>query len=435
MKIGLEIHVSLPTKSKLFCSCSNSATEPNSAICEVCMGLPGSKPVLNKGALAIAKRVAEALNMKINERTSFVRKVYFYPDLPKSYQITQLDEPIGTNGHLDIDGKQIHIRRIQLEEDPAKLVRGDDYTLIDFNRSGKPLVEIITEPDIASEDELRSFIAELRSILYYCDIEINEEMKTDLNISGIDSENGERVEVKNITGIAGLTGALRYEITRQSELARKGTRVERETRSYNEAEMRTVAMRKKESDEEYGLIYDADLTEYDLSKVKIEKPIIASRVAHEYASKYGFDPKILLELIMLSKESLLLIDASKGKYPAQAITAGIEYLKKYDKINISRDSFNSLLNIVEKKGMVNKETIEKIEKGEKVESYSGISDEELERTIESMINEKSILLNEYEKNKKVFNFIVGRVAKEKNLDPHYVSEKLNKVLSEKFGLV
>jgi aspartyl-tRNA(Asn)/glutamyl-tRNA(Gln) amidotransferase subunit B len=156
MKIGLEVHVSLPTKSKLFCSCSTKASEPNSAVCPICMGFPGAKPMLNEEALRFAVSIANALHCNINDRVSFVRKVYFYPDLPKSYQITQLYEPIGINGFVECcDGKRIGIRRIQLEEDAAKIIRGDDYTLLDFNRSGIPLVEIVTEPDIKSEDELR----------------------------------------------------------------------------------------------------------------------------------------------------------------------------------------------------------------------------------------------------------------------------------------
>ncbi len=146
MKIGLEIHVALPTQSKLFCSCSTSGTEPNTEICPICMGFPGSKPMLNETAVAIAKGISHALHCTVRDEISFVRKVYFYPDLPKSYQITQTDGSIGAVGYLDIEEKRIHIRRVQIEEDPAKLVREGAMTLIDFNRSGMPLVEIVTEP-------------------------------------------------------------------------------------------------------------------------------------------------------------------------------------------------------------------------------------------------------------------------------------------------
>ena len=201
MKIGLEVHVALPTKSKLFCRCSTEGDAPNSTICPICMGFPGSKPVLNKGALDVAVNVANALECRINPKISFIRKVYFYPDLPKSFQISQLDGSVGFEGkvHIAAGGvnKYIGITRIQLEEDPAKVVRGDNYCLLDFNRSGIPLVEIVTDPDIASEEELYAFVNELRGILYYLGIDVDKEMKADLNISTY----GDKVEIKNVLGI------------------------------------------------------------------------------------------------------------------------------------------------------------------------------------------------------------------------------------------
>ncbi|MGC8648508.1 MAG: Asp-tRNA(Asn)/Glu-tRNA(Gln) amidotransferase subunit GatB, partial [Candidatus Micrarchaeia archaeon] len=228
MKIGLEVHVALPTKTKLFCSCRTYVEEPNTSICPVCMGMPGSKPKLNKEALRIGLSVSDALHCKIKSRIGFVRKVYFYPDLPKSYQISQLYDPVGYEGYLDIGSKKIRIRRVQLEEDPARIYREDDYTLLDFNRSGTPLLEIVTEPDIQSEEELREFYAELRSVLYYLGIDIDQEMKADLNISLSNS----RVEIKNVTGIKNLVDAARYEIKRQSELLENGEEPQIETRSY-----------------------------------------------------------------------------------------------------------------------------------------------------------------------------------------------------------
>ncbi|MEM0201385.1 MAG: Asp-tRNA(Asn)/Glu-tRNA(Gln) amidotransferase GatCAB subunit B, partial [Candidatus Micrarchaeaceae archaeon] len=210
MKIGLEVHVGLPTNTKLFCRCKAYVTESNTSICPVCTGLPGSKPMLNKKALEISVDIANALNCKITNETSFVRKVYFYPDLPKSFQITQKDLSVGNSGFLKINDKIIGIRRIQLEEDPAKIIRENNYTLIDYNRSGQPLVEIVTEPDIVSEEELRLFMNELKSILYYLDVDINQDIKADLNISLSDS----RVEIKNITGLKNLIDAAKYEIQR-----------------------------------------------------------------------------------------------------------------------------------------------------------------------------------------------------------------------------
>ena len=230
MKIGLEVHVALPTKSKLFCSCSMDDAEPNTNICPICTGFPGSKPMLNSAAAESGFSIANALHCKINRNMSFVRKVYFYPDLPKCYQITQMGGAVGSEGYLDIQGKRIGIRRVQIEEDPAQIVRDGMLTLLDFNRSGTPLVEIVTEPDITDEGELRSFIANLRSILYYLGVDINREIKADLNISISDV----RVEVKNVTGIKSLIEAARYEIARQHRVLEEGKAIAKETRGYNE---------------------------------------------------------------------------------------------------------------------------------------------------------------------------------------------------------
>ena len=211
MKIGLEIHIALPTKSKLFCACSTDAKQPNTAICPICMGFPGSKPMLNKEAVKVALSISNALHCRINQNMSFVRKVYFYPDLPKSYQITQLEGAIGQGGYLPFGGKKVGIRRVQIEEDPAKIVREQAYTLLDFNRSGVPLVEVVTDPDMHSQEELWSFLRTLRSMLYYLGIDIDKEVKADLNVSVIGDE---RVEVKNVTGIKNLIEAAKYEVER-----------------------------------------------------------------------------------------------------------------------------------------------------------------------------------------------------------------------------
>ena len=281
MKIGLEVHVALPTKTKLFCSdlAYENQEEPNSNVCPVCLGLPGAKPVLNQKALEISVGIAKALNCEITEKTWFVRKVYFYPDLPKGYQITQLDGAVGIKGYVDLNGKKIGIRRVQIEEDPARIIREKDYTLIDFNRSGVPLNEIVTEPDITSLEELKNFIEELRSMLYYQGVNINQELKTDLNISLAEK----RVEIKNVTGVRNLIAAAEYEIKRQSALIKEGKEINAETRSYKEDSNETVSSREKETEEEYGFTFEPDLTFYDTTKLAIQKAIIASSVAKELA--------------------------------------------------------------------------------------------------------------------------------------------------------
>ena len=202
--IGLEVHVQLNTKSKLFCGCSTKGDEPNSSVCEVCLGMPGAKPVLNKKAVDYALKVALALNCKVNKEFFFSRKTYFYPDLPNGFQITQYEVPVGEKGFLEVDGKKINITRVHLEEDPASLVHSEgmqksNYSLVDYNRSGIPLVEIVTDPDIESPEQARKFLDKLVTILNYLGVYAQGEsvLKADCNLS---IKGSERVEVKNVTG-------------------------------------------------------------------------------------------------------------------------------------------------------------------------------------------------------------------------------------------
>ena len=424
MKIGLEVHVSLPTKSKLFCSCSAKASEPNSAVCPICMGFPGAKPMLNEEALRFAVSIANALHCNINDRISFVRKVYFYPDLPKSYQITQLYEPIGINGFVECcDGKRIGIRRIQLEEDAAKIIRGDDYTLLDFNRSGIPLVEIVTEPDIKSEEELRAFLTELTSILYYLGIDIEGEIKTDLNISLADA----RVEVKNITGIRNLIDAARYEVQRQERLIESGAKVVQETRSYIEANKETVGTREKETEEEYGFIPEPDLTSYDTKHMPRIKPVYASKIAEEYAKAYNVDKKLIAELILFDRHALELIDATKDKHEMKHILNGIGLIKKYRKSEMKLEAFEKLLELIKKGGYIDEEILSKIEKGEQISTES-LNIELIKKEVRELLT-PSIKLD-YKKNPKAINFIIGKITAKYKISPREVAEIVKKEISD-----
>src|SRR3989344_2706161 len=221
LKIGLEVHVSLnKLNTKLFCSCRipDEDSLPNSTTCITCLGMPGSKPVLNKKAVEYALRLAMALNFKINKEFFFSRKTYFYPDMAKNYQITQYEIPIGEKGHINMDsGKEIRLRRIHLEEDPGALIHHDSYVLVDYNRSGIPLCEIVTEPDISSAEEAREFIKKLNAIIGYLGIFDNKNgtIKADVNISMDDYE---RVEIKNINGFQAIEKAVIYESSRQKNL-------------------------------------------------------------------------------------------------------------------------------------------------------------------------------------------------------------------------
>jgi aspartyl-tRNA(Asn)/glutamyl-tRNA(Gln) amidotransferase subunit B len=379
------------------------------------MGFPGSKPMLNEEALNIAVSIANALNCKISDRISFVRKVYFYPDLPKSYQITQVYEPVGSEGYIECyDGNRVGIRRIQLEEDPAKIIRGDEYTLLDFNRSGIPLVEIVTEPDIKSEEALRAFVTELTSILYYLGIN-DVEIKTDLNISLAES----RVEVKNITGIRNMIDAARYEIYRQEKLIKSGAAIAAETRSYVEAKKETIATREKETDEEYGFIAEPDLTSYDTRHVPRIKPVYASKIAEQYANAYNIDKKLIMDLILFDKHALKLIDSAKAKHEMRFIINGIEMVKKYKKSSIDASAFEMLVEAIEKGSYIDEAVISKIEKGEKI-SIEKVNLDAIAADVRKLLT--ASIKEDYKKNPKAINFIIGKITAKYKISPKEVAE-------------
>lgn len=268
--IGLEIHCQLATASKLFCGCSTDyrEDEPNTHVCPVCLGLPGSLPVINRRAVEYALRVAKALSCEVAEECEFSRKNYFYPDLPKGFQITMYDRPLGVNGSLEFEGEEgerrVTISRIHLEEDPGRLVHmgsGDapKYTLVDYNRSGIPLLEIVTAPQLRSPREARRFLNSLRATLEYLGVFDGERegaLRVDANIS-IRGQN--RVEVKNISSYKGVEKALTFEITRQRGLLRRGQRIERETRHFMEARGITTSSRSKEVEHDYRYFPEPDL--------------------------------------------------------------------------------------------------------------------------------------------------------------------------------
>ena len=279
IKIGLEVHVSLTTGSKLFCGCSTrwQGKEPNTNCCVTCLGMPGSKPRLNKKAVDCGIMIGIALNSRISGSMYFSRKSYFYPDMSKNFQITQYEIPICLGGSLMLGSRQIRIRRIQLEEDPARLVHSDGsiesskYVLIDYNRSGVPLCEIVTEPDFESPKEARLFLQKLSSMLEYLgvyDSSLEGSMRVDANVS---INGGERVEIKNISGFKEVEQALAFEIVRQSNLAKRGHVVSQETRGFNPSSKTTILQRTKEFEEEYGYIFEPDLTVIEIEARDVKK--------------------------------------------------------------------------------------------------------------------------------------------------------------------
>jgi len=262
--IGLEVHIELKTTSKLFCSCSTDfGAQPNTNVCPVCLGFPGSLPVINRKAVEYAIMAGLALNCNILLFCKFDRKNYFYPDLPKNYQISQYDLPIAEEGSIEIESngviKNIGITRIHLEEDAGKLVHqgsdglvGSKYSLVDLNRAGIPLLEIVSKPEISSPEEARSYVEELRKIVQYLDIsdcKMEEgSLRCDANISlrpKGQKELGVKTEIKNMNSFKSLVSALSYEIERQSEILNQGGSLQQETRSWDEAKNITVSYKNK----------------------------------------------------------------------------------------------------------------------------------------------------------------------------------------------
>jgi aspartyl-tRNA(Asn)/glutamyl-tRNA(Gln) amidotransferase subunit B len=304
VKIGLEIHVQLPTRSKMFCACPTEEAEaPNAHVCPVCLGMPGSRPVLNMRALECGIALAKLLGCEVAETTWFSRKTYFYPDMCKSVQITQYDHPVGTNGSYALDGgKRVRIARIQLEEDPGKTKRvGDQSSLIDYNRSGIPLAEIVTEPDLSSPAEAREFlkrlIGDIRHALGLRD-DGERSIRCDCNIS----VGSERCEVKNVTGLRNVERALAFEAVRQTKVLRSGGKVVRETRRFDEERGVTISVRKKEMEADYGYIDEPDLGIFHIKEMagRVSVGESPQAMAARLSAEYGMGEKAARQLVSSS---------------------------------------------------------------------------------------------------------------------------------------
>ena len=284
--IGLEVHAQLKTKSKIFAPDGTEfGKEPNSETSAITLGMPGVLPVLNKEVVNMGILTGLALNCEIPSRCKFDRKQYFYPDLPKGYQISQYDEPICVNGHIDIKGKRIGITRAHLEEDAGKLVHagsagiaGSSYSLVDLNRAGTPLLEIVSEPDMRSSDEARAYMEELRNIVRYigvCDGNLEEgSMRCDANISIMPKGSkvfGTRAEIKNVNSFSALERAIEYEIDRQIEIVEEGGKVVQETRLWDDNARETRSMRGKEDAHDYRYFPEPDLMPLEISREWVQE--------------------------------------------------------------------------------------------------------------------------------------------------------------------
>ena len=317
MKIGLEIHVQLPTKSKMFCSCpTTDAPAPNTHVCPTCLGMPGSRPVLNREVLVCGIKLAKMLGCTIADETWFSRKTYFYPDMSKSVQITQYDHPIGVGGVVYLNGKPIRITRIHREEDPGKTKRTSDmHALVDYNRSGIPLAEIVTEPDLATPAEARAFLAQLiGDIKHTLDLGENSErsIRCDCNIS----VGKERCEIKNVTGLKNVETALTYEMVRQIKILKAGGKIERATMNFNESRGVTYGARKKEFEADYGYIDEPDLGIFHI-KALADSIVIKeapAKMITRMADQYGIDQKMAKQLVSTSTDLALFFETVAGKY-------------------------------------------------------------------------------------------------------------------------
>jgi len=321
--IGLEVHLHLKTKTKMFCSCAlHYGDAPNTHVCPVCLGLPGSLPVANREAVEKGLLLALALGCEIPERTQFHRKNYFYPDLPKNYQISQYDRPIGTGGVLELGEKKIRIRRIHLEEDAGKSLHpgGGEHSLVDLNRAGAPLVELVTEPDIESPEEAREFLRRLQAIartLGVSDASPEEgKMRADVNVSlrRPDGTLGTKVEIKNLNSFRSVQRALEYEIKRQQRILERGGAVEQATLGFDEKSGKTFVMRTKETESDYRYFPEPDLVPFTigeawLSELKAKMPELPAERSRRYqeAGVRPYDAEILaydLELAPFFDEAL-----------------------------------------------------------------------------------------------------------------------------------
>lgn len=309
--IGLEIHIQLKTKSKMFCACSCQIWNepPNSRTCPVCLGLPGALPTANEKAIKSAIMIGIALNCQPQSDSKFDRKNYFYPDLAKGYQISQFDLPFSKNGWVQIKDKKIKINRAHLEEDTAKLIHDKNGTLIDFNRSGIPLMEIVSEPGISSAEEAREYGQKIQQIMRYlnvsdADIEKGN-MRLEPNISlrkeGVSNLPNYKVEIKNIGSVNSLGRAIEYEIKRQKEELDKGKKITQETRGWNESKQKTLSQRTKEVASDYRYFPEPDLASFSfdqkyISQIKKEIPELPDQKLSRFISHYklpNYDAKIL----------------------------------------------------------------------------------------------------------------------------------------------
>lgn len=478
--IGLEVHAQLLTKSKMFCHCSAdyARAPPNTHVCPVCLGMPGVLPAINQQAVEYTVMTALALNCSIPGYTKFDRKNYPYPDLMKGYQISQYDAPLGEKGWLiiEVDGKKkkVGITRVHLEEDVAKLLHrtspdGEAYSLVDVNRSGVPLMEVVGEPDLSSPEEARQYLIKLRSILQYLGVSTGNmeegSFRCDANISIRPEGNLEslaKVEVKNMNSFRAVYRALEYEAERQRKAASEGKRLSQETRGWVEDKGKTVSMRSKEYAHDYRYFPEPDLPPLTLSQdwvaaVRAKLPELPDARRERFIAEYGlsaYDADLLTSLKAMADHFESLAKAGKGlvvKNIANWLIGPVSAIMNTDNIDIAGfnarvkpEQFTRLM-VLESQAVVNTSTGRNLLKemyrtGQGADDIinkqglSQISDSAtLEAEVTAVVNSNSQAVSDYKAGKtQSLKFLVGQVMKATRgrANPNLVSELLKRKLEE-----
>lgn len=445
-KIGLEIHCQLTNlESKLFCSCKANYREfsPNANICPICIGLPGSLPALNQKAVENATIISMALNCKTPEKIAFFRKNYFYPDLPKNFQITQYDAygptSIGHDGKITVEGKEIRIRRIQIEEDPGRLIyEGESektqITLVDYNRAGTPLVEIVTEPDFENPKQVRVFLnilVDLLTNLSVSDPTLEGALRVDGNVS---LEGGNKVEIKNVSSFHDLEKAIHFEITRQQSLVERGIEIISETRQWDDRRKITVSARTKEEESDYRYFLEGDIPWIKLSpehfnKLKEKMPESISSKRDRYVNQYDI-PGQVADILSSDKFFADLFEKShdvlNAKEIANIITTDlmgfVDTREKREDLKLTSQHLTELANAIisNKLSRISAKIAlqEIVNTGKPLseiiseKDLGNVSDEsEITEIIDKVINEESNAVKEIKEKPETVNFLVGQVMK------------------------
>lgn len=458
--IGIELHIELKSKNKVFSNTLNEFSNvPNSNVNEIDLGYPGTLPTLNKEVVNMALKAALALNCKINKKMHFDRKNYFYPDLPKGYQITQQDTPIGYDGYveIDVDGitKKIRIERIHIEEDTCKSMHVSKNTLLNYNRAGVPLIEIVTKPDIKSPKEAVAYVDAIRKILMYLqisDVKIEEgSMRCDANIS-LSEENsntlGTKCEIKNIGSITNVGTSLEYEIKRQAEILNSGQKLKEETRRFDDKTETTILLRTKETGNDYRYFPEPNIPYYEISEELIEEvrtnlPVLPRELKKEYEN-LNISSNNITTLIQNYELNLVFSELKSKVNPvvlANILTGDIlSYLNRtYKSINdIELEKIIDLVNVLDKKELSTKQVkdiLEELLESNKTlqelieeKGLKQISDtNSLNIVIEKVLNQNPESIKDYKEGKdRAIKYLMGQIMKETkgSANPQLVNQML-----------